>query len=396
MYISSKPSFRLRQLLGKSDVDQTINVFPINSCRCHLFFSGRYALAAGVKALGLADHDHVLMPSYNCGVEIDPIRHAGPGIKYYRVKQNLIADMNDLRSKIDGKTKAILVTHYLGFPQPLDQIGAICKQHGIFLIEDCAHAFLSNDKDKPLGSFGDISIFSFRKTLPIPNGGALVINNEDIRFEYVTFKPNFFSTYYVIAEFLKRQTSEEMSHPIESAFFKLLNETIFWSSFFLRLLLRIGHRIVKDRGLYLAYPSGNLFRKQIAQWGISAVSKEILNSCDYQRIKDMRRRNFDFYLSYFRKDSRVSLPFEDLSDGVCPLFFPIIVEKREFLYTALKTRGIAGHDWWSNFHPDVPWDDFPEAYSLKMNMLGLPIHQDLTLGHLHKVLEEFENSYEES
>jgi len=396
MYISSKPSFKLQQLLIKTNLNPQMDIFPLSHSKHYLFFSGRYALAAGIRALGLTGDEIVLMPSYTCGAEIDPIKHEGLGIRYYRVKQNLMVDVGDLRSKIDRKTKAILITHYLGFPQPLDEIGAICKQYGIFLIEDCAHAFLSNDKDKPLGSFGDISIFSFRKTLPIPNGGALVINNEDIQFEYMTLKPNFFSTYYVVAEFLKHQTSEEMSRPIASAFFKILNEGIFWSSFFMRLLLRIGHRIIRDRGLYLAYPGGSLFRKEIAQWGVSTVSKKILNACNYQRIKDIRRRNFDFYLSYFRKDKRVSLPFKDLSDGVCPLFFPIIVEKREFLYRALKARGIAGHDWWSSFHPDVPWDDFPEAYSLKMNMLGLPIHQDLTSGHLHKVLEEFENSYEES
>jgi hypothetical protein len=51
------------------------------------------------------------------------------------------------------------------------------------------------------------------------------------------------------------------------------------------------------------------------------------------------------------------------------------IEKRDMLYEALKKRGIAGHDWWGDFHPDLPWDDFPEAKKMK-EMLFCP-NQDL-------------------
>jgi perosamine synthetase len=52
------------------------------------------------------------------------------------------------------------VTHFLGFPQPIDEVKKICGERTLFLIEDCAHALLSYHDGKPLGSYGDVSNFS--------------------------------------------------------------------------------------------------------------------------------------------------------------------------------------------------------------------------------------------
>ena len=206
MYISSKPTFWFRQVRRHGRF-QNIEAFPFNTRRCSLFFSARYALSAGVRALGLTSDENILMPSYNCWVEIDPILYQGLRIKYYRITKTFSVDLDDLRAAINEKTRAVLITHYLGFPQPLDEIKEVCEQYKLILIEDCAHAFLSEYKGRPVGSFGDISIFSFRKTLPIPDGAALVINNDRIIYKNSHRKPSVFSTYYVLAEYLKNQTS---------------------------------------------------------------------------------------------------------------------------------------------------------------------------------------------
>jgi dTDP-4-amino-4,6-dideoxygalactose transaminase len=86
-----------------------------------------------------------------------------------------------------------------------------------------------------------------------------------------------------------------------------------------------------------------------------------------------------------------------LLEGVCPLFFPIIVENsllRNNLYRILKSRGITTHPWWNRFHPAVPWDKFRDAVYLKERLLGLPIHQDLTFKHLDFLIKEFEKAFE--
>jgi dTDP-4-amino-4,6-dideoxygalactose transaminase len=148
---------------------------------------------------------------------------------------------------------------------------------------------------------------------------------------------------------------------------------------------------LNDEGLYLAYPSGTKYSKRVAHWGISSFSEKVLNSSDYQKIKNIRRDNYEFLLNYFQNNDRAFLPFDVLPPGVCPLFFPLVIKKRDMFYKCLKKQRISGHDWWGKFHPDVPWVNFPEAVFLKKNILGLPIHQDLSFAHLHKIVEEFEN-----
>lgn len=124
--------------------------------------------------------------------------------------------------------------------------------------------------------------------------------------------------------------------------------------------------------------------------------KKIINKTDFEEIKIIRRRNFEYLLNYFHKNERGILPFHELPSGVCPLFFPIILEsaeQRERLYRTLKERGVTSHPWWDRFHPEVLWDEFPDAVYLKTRLFGLPVHQDLTLKHLEHVIEEFEKAY---
>jgi dTDP-4-amino-4,6-dideoxygalactose transaminase len=390
MYISSRPSHTIRNLFS-INVLEINNVVPFNTGRTLFFYTGRYALASGVKALRLRSDDNVLLPSYNCWVEIDPVRQQGVKIKYYRVERDFIIDLKDIEKRIDGKTKAILITHYLGFPQPLEEIIAICRKYGLILIEDCAHAFLSDYEGKPLGSFGDISIFSFRKTLPIPNGAALTMNNGDYKMPVIREEPNSFATLYYLTECLKYKTRNVSI--LRNLIPAIVSAAVYYSMKCLRYTLRAFHKIFNDKALYLAYPSGNRYRSELEEWSMSALSRRMIQSMNFQEIKETRRRNFAFFLEYFRNDKRVILPIKELVEGVCPLFFPMIIEKRDYMFQELKKEGIVGHDWWGDFHPDVPWNEFPEAQFLKNNILGLPIHQDITITHLEKITEAFKTAF---
>ena len=87
--------------------------------------------------------------------------------------------MNKIEAAITKKTKGVIVIHYGGISCDLDKVRKITKRHKILLIEDAAHAILSTYKNKPLGSFGDLSTISFHETKNIHcgEGGALLINN---------------------------------------------------------------------------------------------------------------------------------------------------------------------------------------------------------------------------
>ena len=133
--------------------------------------SGRSACAPGAV---------VLCPSYNCGHEIEPLIRLGLRVRCYRVGGDLEVDLDDLRRRMDREVKAVLVTHYFGFGQPLDELKTLCDRRGVFLVEDCAHALFSDNASGDLGRAGDAAVYSIRKTLPLPNGGAVLFNNPGI------------------------------------------------------------------------------------------------------------------------------------------------------------------------------------------------------------------------
>src|SRR5262249_22947592 len=70
----------------------------------------------------------------------------------------------------------LYVTHFIGWPQPLYALQQLCSANRLMLIEDCALSFMSDYDRKPLGTFGDYSVFCLYKSLPVPNGGVLVSN----------------------------------------------------------------------------------------------------------------------------------------------------------------------------------------------------------------------------
>lgn len=393
-YIGGRPVFHFRQLFGKKSDDQ--NIFPLSNGRSFYYFSARYALAAGIKALGIKPGDAVLLPSYNCGAEIDPVVHSKIKPVFYKIKRDFLPDYDDVVSKITGDVKAILVTHFLGFPQPIHQIKQICTEKNLFLIEDCAHALLSTFNGKPLGSFGDVSIFSLLKTLPVPNGGVLVISNMNINHHYHPEKPSFFATSFYAAELLKHKTRGDDNSVKESSL-GFLYDGVYLSLSFVRLMLAGFRKYVNRKGLYLVKPDSHLFVENLRSWGLSDLSRKIINKTDFEEIKNIRRRNFEYLLEYFLKNERGILPFKELPSGVCPLFFPIILEsgeKRAKLYETLKNKGVITHPWWDRFHPEVPWNEFPDSVYLKERLFGLPIHQDLAFEHLDHVIKEFKKAYE--
>jgi dTDP-4-amino-4,6-dideoxygalactose transaminase len=109
---------------------------------------------------------------------------------------------------ITNRTKAIWVTHLWGFPAEVDKLRKIADKHGIYLLEDCAHALMAKYKGKYLGNWGHIGTFSFNmgKQLPTGEGGMAVINDDKLAFELnrrIIFgeSPEVLSSNYRMTEF---------------------------------------------------------------------------------------------------------------------------------------------------------------------------------------------------
>jgi perosamine synthetase len=389
MIIGQTPCFSLKEIIKKGKTD--IDVYPLNSKNCYFFFSARYAIWTGLKVLGITSEKNILMPSYNCGTEIDPLLDRKIQVKYYEVKTNFEIDIDDMIRQIDTSTAAILVTHYLGFPQPIDKIREICNTKKLFLIEDCAHAFLTTSKSKNVGMFGDISVFSIRKTLPIPNGGALVINNENFKFKEKQIKSSPLSTFFMAVELLKGKTQQGHSSVFEMLTTVVVRSVALMNEIF-KVILRVLRKLLSYKGLALIHVNYYEFERELAKWKMSTISERIIRNINYKKIKEKRRKNYEYLLMKLTRMQDIEVVFNTLPEGVCPLFFPIIVKDRQYYYQKFIERGIKTHQYWKYFHDAVPWDKFPKAVFLKNHVLGLPIHQDINFDHLDRMIEVFKDT----
>jgi len=146
--------------------------------RC--FSYGRRALAEALRVSGVGEGDAVLLPGLICRDLLSALAARGATAKFYPVTPGLRlgAHPADL-----PPAKAVIAVNYFGFPQELSPFREYCRNTGAVLIEDNAHGLFSRDEQgRYLGTRGDLGIFSLRKTVPLLNGAALVVNAPEKRF----------------------------------------------------------------------------------------------------------------------------------------------------------------------------------------------------------------------
>jgi perosamine synthetase len=139
--------------------------------------SGTAALDIAVSALNLEKNDEVIMPSFtiiSCAQALTKL-----GIKPILIDTSFNTynlDIDEIKSKITKKTKAIMVVHIFGLTVDLDPILKLAKEYNLKIIEDAAQAIGQTYKRRQCGSFGDISIFSFYPNKHITTGeGGMVL-----------------------------------------------------------------------------------------------------------------------------------------------------------------------------------------------------------------------------
>lgn len=134
--------------------------------------NGTVALDLAFNALGIGTGDEVVVTSRTFLASVSSIVLAGANPVFADVSlesQNITA--STIESVITPKTKAILCVHLAGWPCDMDEILALAKKFGLFVIEDCAQAHGAKYKGKSVGTFGDISAWSFCQDKIMTTGG---------------------------------------------------------------------------------------------------------------------------------------------------------------------------------------------------------------------------------
>ena len=146
--------------------------------------SGTAALEAAMAALQVGPGDEVIIPAWTWHSSATSVVRAGGLPVFAEIDESFNIDPDDIEHRITPRTKVIMAVHLQGCPADMDRIVAIAKKRGVKLLEDCAQAVGGSYKGKPLGSMGEISIYSHQlnKTISAGEGGT-VVTNDPVMFE---------------------------------------------------------------------------------------------------------------------------------------------------------------------------------------------------------------------
>ena len=149
--------------------------------------SGTGALHLGLKALGLKKGDELILPDTTWVSCANAILYVGAKPVFADIKEDTwCIDPIDIEKKITKKTKAIMAVHLYGNVCDMNAIIKIKNKYNLYLIEDAAESLGAKYNNKFVGSFGDVSIFSFHgtKTITTGEGGMFVCKSKKIWNNY--------------------------------------------------------------------------------------------------------------------------------------------------------------------------------------------------------------------
>jgi len=145
--------------------------------------TGTTAIHLALDALGIGKGDEVIVPSFTFVATLQAIAQTGAKPVFCDIHADTLnTDARDAAQRITKKTKAIVPVHYRGIPCDMDAIHALAQEYNLHVVEDAAHAFGSSYKKKKIGSFGEVSCFSFDpiKNISCGEGGVVVFNDDNL------------------------------------------------------------------------------------------------------------------------------------------------------------------------------------------------------------------------
>lgn len=126
----------------------------------------------------IKNNDEVLCSSLTFVADASCVKYVGATPKFVDITSldNWNISTDDISRNITKKTKAIIMTHYAGYPCEISKIKKIAKKNNLVLIEDACHTIFSKFKGKYMGTYGDLGVFSLygNKNITTGEGGIVV------------------------------------------------------------------------------------------------------------------------------------------------------------------------------------------------------------------------------
>jgi dTDP-4-amino-4,6-dideoxygalactose transaminase len=164
------------------------------------FIGARHALAVtnataalhlACLAVGIGAGDEVILPSLTFVATANAVRYTGARPVFADIEslEHLTISPESIQAAITQHTRAILVMHYAGYACDMPAIQKIAREHGLFILEDSAHAIGSTLDGRSLGTWGQVGCYSFFSNKNMTTGeGGMLVTDDDAIAEKVTLQ----------------------------------------------------------------------------------------------------------------------------------------------------------------------------------------------------------------
>jgi len=146
--------------------------------------SGLSALELGMRALGIGKGDEVITPANSFIASSSAISFTGATPVFVDIDPTTYnMDVDQVKCKINPRTKAIMPVHLYGQPTEMDKVIKLSQEHGLWVIEDACQAHGARYKGRRVGSIGHVAAFSFYPSKNLGgygDGGAIVTNDAKV------------------------------------------------------------------------------------------------------------------------------------------------------------------------------------------------------------------------
>lgn len=145
--------------------------------------NGTSALHLALLGAGIGPGDEVIVPTLTYVASANAVRYCGATPVFVDCdSQTMNLDVRLVANRLTSRTKAIMAVHLYGHPAEMDELSALARSHGLFLVEDAAEAHGALYRGRAVGTLGHVAAFSFfgNKILTTGEGGMVTTSDPEL------------------------------------------------------------------------------------------------------------------------------------------------------------------------------------------------------------------------
>ena len=374
----------MSKTIFKSKVANYLNTNPQN---IFLFWKGRVALYAILKAIGIKEGDEIILPAFTCVVAVNPIIYLGAKPVYVDIDpMTYNMDVSWIERKVTEKTRAILAQNTFGLAPDLDRVVEVANKHNLMVIEDCTHGFGGYYKGKPNGTIADVSFFSSQWNKPFSTGigGFAVTKNPEITEKLKAMEETF----------IKPSIRDEMVLKTLLFVRGKLSKKLYWPAI-------KSYRWLSKRNLILGSSQGEELESPVKPKGFEKGFSGTQAKKGNKKLEKFdnvleHRSNIATLYKKILSDMEIEPPYEPDYAVHTYLKFPLLVKNRMKFIKLAEKKKIELGDWFvSPIHPITKdfelwrykWGENPVAEKISRHIVNLPTHSQVTEDYVDQIAQ---------